>query len=208
MWGSPVWRFRTGGSGLGQYNLNQNRVSFWESESEPDFGSGALKPLQELCPALISLVFLLAFFSLALVFNVLYELQKMWRTTLYVLSSPMFCTNALHCGTDLITKTSLAENINLTTGTPSGAEDGGLVFRFTWDTKSKREKIKKPCNKTTQFFVGLHCQAHKRRRLELIRRCLTPHDLGFPIIWELGSESEWQFRKIQFFLKKRTITES
>jgi hypothetical protein len=120
----------------------------------------------------------------------------------------MFCTNVLHYGISFDHRISLAENIALTTGTPSGAEDRGLFFRFTGDTKSKRGKIKKPCNKTTHFFVGLHCQLHKRRRLELIRRCLTPHDLGFPIIWELGLESEWQFMKIKFFLKKKTITES
>jgi hypothetical protein len=56
-----------------------------------------------------------------------------------------FITNVLHKRFALWNrfdhKTSVAENIKLTTGTPSGAEDGGLVFRFSGDTKSKREKI-------------------------------------------------------------------
>jgi hypothetical protein len=54
-------------------------------------------------------------------------------------SSPMFCANVLDYGISFDHRTSLAENIALTTGTPSGAEDRGLVFRFSGDTKSKTE---------------------------------------------------------------------
>jgi hypothetical protein len=53
----------------------------------------------------------------------------------------MFCANVLHYGISFVHTTSLAENIALTTGTPSGTEDRGLFFRFTGDTKSKREKV-------------------------------------------------------------------
>ncbi len=56
-------------------------------------------------------------------------------------SSPMFSTNVLHYGISFDHRTSLAENIAQTTGTPSGAEDRGLYFRFTQDIESKREKI-------------------------------------------------------------------
>jgi hypothetical protein len=35
------------------------------------------------------------------------------------------------------------------------------------------EKRLKPCSKTTQFSIGLHCQAHKRHRTELVRGYLA-----------------------------------
>lgn len=48
-----------------------------------------------------------------------------------------FITNVLHYGISFAHRTSLAENIALTTGTLSGAEDG-FIFLIYW-----RHKVKK-----------------------------------------------------------------
>jgi hypothetical protein len=66
-------------------------------------------------------------------------------------------------------RTSLAGNVAVSIGIASNTQKRGLFFRFIADTKSKREKILKPCSKTSQFSTGLHSQAHKRRQTALVR---------------------------------------
>jgi hypothetical protein len=62
----------------------------------------------------------------------------------------MFYVNVLHNNTRIEPKTSLANNLTLTTNIPLGTKEGALFFRFIADTKLKREKIKnlvvKQCN--------------------------------------------------------------
>jgi hypothetical protein len=69
-------------------------------------------------------------------------------------------------------------DVGLATGIQSGTETRGLFFKFILNTKSKRTKIKKPCDRTTQFSTGLHCQARNQRRTELVRGYLAPRLLA------------------------------
>jgi hypothetical protein len=45
---------------------------------------------------------------------------------------------------------------------------GGFIFIFIPYTNSKRTKNLKPCCRTTQFLLGLHCQAPNQCRTELL----------------------------------------
>jgi hypothetical protein len=57
----------------------------------------------------------------------------------------------------------------LTTSIPLGTKEHDLFFRFITYTKLKREKNLMPSIGTTQFFVGLHCQAHKKTLVNKFR---------------------------------------
>jgi hypothetical protein len=75
----------------------------------------------------------------------------------------MFYTNILYHSIGFDLKTSpTKQNIALTTSIPLGTKEHDLFFRFITYTKLKRKKNLMPCNGTTQFFAGLHCQAHKK----------------------------------------------
>ncbi len=51
-------------------------------------------------------------------------------------------------------------------------EDGFLIYLLHTQSQ-KGEFLKKPCGRTTQFFIGLHCQARNQRRTELVRGSLA-----------------------------------
>jgi hypothetical protein len=72
-------------------------------------------------------------------------------------------------------RNSPSRNMALPTGILSGIEEGGLVFRFIGDTKSKREKFLKSSDRIIQFFVRLHYQAHNQHQTELGRVYLPPY---------------------------------
>ncbi len=127
---------------------------------------GGVLNTNKLCPALVSLVFLQTFFGLAQfykkpcnpVFNVLQVFKKICRTFCCKVRkdylSPLFRTT----GEGYERTTWPGGNVVLTTSNPSNSEEEGVVFQFIADRKSKTEKIKKPCGRTTQFSAGLHCQ--------------------------------------------------
>jgi hypothetical protein len=55
------------------------------------------------------------------------------------------------------------------------------MFIFIAYAKSKTENNnnKNPYMRITQFSIGLHCQAHKKHRTELVKECLVAKDFFF-----------------------------
>ncbi len=79
-------------------------------------------------------------------------------------------------GASFDSKTCPIAKVTQTTDTPpSGNESDGLFFKFIGNTKSKRKKVRKPCGRTAQSSTGLHYQAHKKHRTEIVRGYLAPH---------------------------------
>ncbi len=151
---------------------------------EVERGARHWTPPKELCRALVSLVFLHTFFSLAQfckkpcnpVFNFLQFFNSVKNVLLFFIAS-VLGTCSGHWGIE--THDLPAGNVTLTIGIIPGIEKWSLFFTFIADTMSKRAKIKKPCSRTPQFSAELHCQAWNQRRTELVRGYLAPR-------WGLG----------------------
>jgi hypothetical protein len=89
------------------------------------------------------------------------KIFKLKISTCY--SSPIFCANVLLHGTSFDYRSSLAGNMALTIGIPSGVEKQVLFFRFIAYTKPKRgKKKKKTFRQNIAIICTATCQAHKR----------------------------------------------
>ncbi len=108
--------------------------------------------------------------------NVLHVLQKkkQWRTTRMTLHHQ--CSGQTSCTRSKFWFQNLPYNKSDTNHWHTTRQwKWWVIFNFIGNTKSKRKKIKKPCGRTAQSSTGLHYQAHKKHRTELVRGYLAPH---------------------------------
>ncbi len=51
-------------------------------------------------------------------------------------------------------------------------------------SQKRKNNNKNPYMRITQFSIGLHCQAHKKHRIELVKECLVAKEIFFLIAQE------------------------
>ncbi len=135
VWASKIWtRFR-----FHFWNQNQNQIGGW----------GAKHPLRSSVWRWFRLSFCSMPSSALHWFSMFFmNFTKCEGQNPACPSSPMICANVLHYGISFCSQNlPCSKYIALTTGTPSGAEDRGLLFRFTGDTSQNGKFFKNPATK-------------------------------------------------------------